>query len=143
MIGRPEERLHRRMARGKPDRPWILGDRVQTKGPRVADQRAENATAARQIADACARLVVDSVGDETLETGPGRIDHAEGRIARAGHQCRSLDDPLQDAVERQLGADRDPGLQQYAKPVDVCSVFTPRLQALGRIHQVFLVSGGA
>ena len=43
---------------------------------------------------------------------PGLVDHAERRVARAGQLGRRLDDPLQQRVERELRAERDPRVRR-------------------------------
>ena len=109
------------MARREPDRAWILAEVAQPQRLAVADQHAEDAAAARQVADRRLRLVVDADGDELLEPGPEPVDHAERAVARAGQLDRRLDQALQQRLERELGAERDPDLDQ-----------TP--QAIGRVR---------
>ena len=46
-----EERLHRRVVAGEPDRARVVGDVVQPQRLRVPDQHAEDAAPARQVAD--------------------------------------------------------------------------------------------
>src|SRR5205823_4099785 len=40
------------------------------------------------------------------------VEDAERGVVRAGDAGRSLDDPFQHTVERELGIDRDPGLDE-------------------------------
>src|SRR5262249_57795464 len=94
----------------KPDRARILGEVVQSERARVVDQDAEDAAAVRGVADLRVHLRRDPVRDEALEAAPGGIDHTQGRVPCSGHPCGSLDDALEDAVERQLRVDRDPRL---------------------------------
>ena len=66
--GHAEERLHRRMARREADRARIVRDVVQPQRRRVADEDAEDAAPARQVADLAPRRLVDAGRDESLET---------------------------------------------------------------------------
>ncbi len=77
-------------------------DVVQPKRRRVADQHAEDAPSAGELADRRVSLGVDSGGQETLERTPGLVDHAERGVARTGQIGRRFDDSLQHGVERQL-----------------------------------------
>ena len=45
-----------------------------------------------------------------------RVDHAERRVARARQLGRRLDEPVQQCVERQLGADGEARFEQCAQP---------------------------
>ncbi len=58
------------------------------------------------------RVRIDAGGQEALELRAARVDDAERRVARAGQLRRELDDALQQRVERELGGQRDPGLEQ-------------------------------
>ena len=111
-----EEALHRRMPRWEPDRPRILGEVVQPQRRRVADQHPENPAAARHRADLGAGVGVDAVREELLQLRAARVDHAERRVARARQLGRRLHEPVQQGLERQLGADGEPGLEQRAQP---------------------------
>ena len=57
------------------------------------------------------------MGHEALEPRPSSIDHAKSCVARIGHPGRGLDDPFQNAVERQFGVDCDPGLDEHPEAV--------------------------
>ena len=102
---------------GKPTERGCSDEVVQAKGPRVADEHAENAAAVRGIADLALHLRRHPVGHEALEAGSGGVDHAEGRVVRCGDPGGGFDDPLENAVERQLGVDRDPGLDERPEAV--------------------------
>ena len=95
----------------------MLREVVETKISRVADQHPENSSAAREIADLLLHLLCHSVGHEALESRPGSIDHAQSRVARIGHPGRGLDDPFENAVERQFGVDCDPGIHEHPEAV--------------------------
>ena len=112
-----QERPHRWMVPGKPDRARIVGDVVQPERPRLADEDAQQAASSRQVADRSVRLLVDARGEEPLEPSSGRVDHPERGISRLGQPGRGLDDPLEQRVERQLGVERDPGVDQPAQLV--------------------------
>ena len=73
----------------------------------VTNQHAENSSAVREIADLRLHLLCHAVRHEALEPRSGSIDHAQSRVARIGDPGRGLDDPLENAVERQLGVDCD------------------------------------
>ena len=63
------------------------------------------------------RLGVDAGRQEALERLPGLVDHAERRVPGAGQLGRGLNDPLQERVERELGAQRDPRVNEDAEAV--------------------------
>ena len=105
------------MARREADRARILGDVGEAQRLPVADQDAEDPAAARQITDRRARLLVDADGDELLEPRARRIDHAERSVAGPGEPCGRPDQLLEQGLERQLGAERDTGLDKDAEPV--------------------------
>ena len=107
-----EERLHRRVVRWKAHRTRVVRDFVQPQRLRVADQDAEDAAAVRKVADRRVRLGVDPRRQEPLERLAGLVDHAEGRVARAGDLRGRLDDALQQRIERELGAERDPRVRR-------------------------------
>ncbi len=64
------------------------------------------------------RLGVDARREESLECGSGLVDDAERRVAGAGEKRRLLDELLQQRVERELGAQRDPGVHEDAQAID-------------------------
>ena len=51
-------------------------------------------------------------GEEALERLARAVDHAERGVARSGQLGRRLDDALEQGVERELGAERDPRLDE-------------------------------
>ena len=61
------------------------------------------------------RLLVDAGGDEAFELRTRRVDDAERGVARAGQLRRGLDELLQQRVERELRAERDPRLDERAQ----------------------------
>jgi hypothetical protein len=51
---------------------------------------------------------------EALEPGAGLVDDAKGGVAGAGQRGRRLHQLLQQIVERELRAQRDPGSDESA-----------------------------
>ena len=94
------------MVGGKPTEAVVLGDVVQAERPRVADEDAQDAAPARQVADRRMGLGVDAVRDEALELSAGRVDDAERRVAGAGQLGGRLEEPLEQAssVSSELSA---------------------------------------
>ena len=103
------------MIRWEADRPGIVAEPVEAQSPCVADQHAEDAASAWQIADGGEGLSVKAGCDEALQRPARLVDHSESRIARVGQRGGRLDDLLQEGVERQLGIERDAGLEQLAQ----------------------------
>ena len=95
------------MAGRKADGARVFRKIVQTQRVDVVDQDAEDAAAVRRIADLHLNLVGHPEGHEPLEPAACRIDHAERGVLRSRDSGCRLDDPLQHAVERELGVDRD------------------------------------
>ena len=114
-----EEGAHRRVVRREADRARILGDVVQAQRLRLADEHAEDAAPARQVADRGMGLLVDAGGEEPLEALARAIDDAERRVARFGQLGGRLGEALEQRVERELGGERDPGVDQDAQPLEL------------------------
>ena len=112
-----EERPHRRVVRREAGRAGVLRDVVQPERPRFPDQRPEQAPPARQVADRLVGLLVDPRGEEPLQSLSRRVDHAERRVARLGQLRGDLGQALEERIERQLGRQRDPGLDEPPEPV--------------------------
>ena len=126
-----EERPHRRVAGREADRARILARcRAAAAGCGVADQDAEDPAAARQVADRRMRLGVDARGDEALELRARRIDDAERRVAGPGQLGSRLDQPLEQRLERQLGAERDAGFDETLEGRSPSREGTPRISAV-------------
>ena len=113
----PEERLHRRMVGREADGAGVVGDLVEPQRLGVADQHAQEAAPAREVADRVVRRRVHPGRQESLQRVPGLVDHAERGVARAGDRGGGLDDLLQERVERELGAERDTCVDEDAEPV--------------------------
>jgi uncharacterized integral membrane protein (TIGR00697 family) len=63
------------------------------------------------------RLGVDSRGDESLQQTSARVDHAEGRVARTRQRGRRLDEALEERIQGELAAERDPCVDERAEPI--------------------------
>ena len=105
------------MVVGEADRAWIRSQVVEPERPRIVDQRAEHAPAAREMPDRSLGLLVEAGHHEPLEGLSARIQHAERRIPRSRQLRRRLDDFLQHGVERQLGRERDTRIDERAETV--------------------------
>ncbi len=103
------------MAGREADGARILVQVMEAERLRVSDQHAENAPAARQVADRRMCLGVDPRRQEPLEPRAAVVDDAECGVLRAGEGGSGLDESLQEHVERQLGGDRDGGYEQGAQ----------------------------
>jgi hypothetical protein len=73
----------------------------------------------REIADRRVRLGVDPGGEEALQPLTGLVDHAERRVAGLRQLRGRLDDPLQERLQRELRAERDPRVHEDAEAVDL------------------------
>jgi hypothetical protein len=103
----------------KSDRARILGDVVQPQRRGLSNQDAQDPAAARQLADRRVRLGVDAGREEALESASRAVDHAESRILRVRQVGCGLDDALEENVERELGRQRDPRVDEDAQAVDL------------------------
>jgi hypothetical protein len=97
----------------------MLRDVVEPDGQRLVDQEPEDPSPVRQVADARDVVGSDADGDELRQPAvlAGRVEDAEGGVARADEVRRGADDPVQDVVELEVRADGDHGLQQPLQPV--------------------------
>ena len=109
----PEEALHRWVVYRKPDRTRVVAEVVEPQRFGVADQHAEDPASARQVADRGMSLGVDTRRQEALESCPSLVDDAERRIARSRQLRSRLDELLQERVQRELGAERDSGVDEH------------------------------
>ena len=90
----------------------MRADVGQHQRARVLDQQAEDPAPAREVADRRVRGRVDAAGEEALERPPLRVEHADGRVARAGQLACGLQQPLEHDLEVELGDERAAGLQE-------------------------------
>ena len=111
----PEERLHRGMVRWEADRARVVGDVVQPQRLRVPNQDAEDAAPVRRVTDRGMRVGIDPGRQEPLQRLARSVDHAESCVAGVGDLGGRLDDPLQQRIERKLGAERDAGVDENAQ----------------------------
>ena len=95
----------------KPTGPWIVRQSSRRSRPAVADQHAEMPTLRGALTDRGLELWLDPDGDELLEPRAGLVDHAERAVARTSQLDGGLDHLLQERLERELGAERDPRLE--------------------------------
>ena len=114
-----QERLHRRVIRWEADGARIVRDVVQPQRVCVTDQDAQNAAPMWQLPDRGMRGGVDARRQEPFERLARPVDDAERRVARAGDLGRRLDDALQQRIERELRAERDPGVDENAQTVEL------------------------
>ena len=106
--------MHRRVARRKADRVWVLPKVVETQWRRLADEKSEDASPAWKVADCRPRLGIDPGREEPLERGARSVDYTKRSVVRARQLGGRLGDPLQDHIERQLRAERDAGIDECA-----------------------------
>jgi hypothetical protein len=116
--------------RREPDGARIGCEIVQAQRVCIDDQRAEDAPAARQVADPLVRLLVDARGEEPLEVAPRGVDHAQRGVAGRGQLGRRLQDALEHSVEGELGSDRDPRVDQTS-PAGLHAVDYRRIVGIG------------
>jgi len=83
--------MHRRVAGGEAVGVGVAFDVGQPQRLRLADQLAEDAAPARQVADVPPALLVDADVDETFELAAFGVEHAERRVPRPGQLPRRLD----------------------------------------------------
>lgn len=60
---------------------WAFGHVGKAERSPVAEQDSEHAVVTGQVSDPGSRRLVDSRGDEPLQTRPGAVQHAQGRAA--------------------------------------------------------------
>ena len=84
----------------------------QPQRPRVGDQHAEHAAAVRQVADLRGGSPRRCRGEEPLEALPPLVEHADRRVARAGHLARRLQQALEHGLGLELRDQRPARLEQ-------------------------------
>ena len=80
----------------------MLADVGQPQRNRLFDQDAEHAAPSRKASDRGPGLLVDALGEEPRELGPGLVEHPDRRVARAGEILRGAEHPLEHDVDVQL-----------------------------------------
>jgi hypothetical protein len=115
-----EKGAHRRVVGREPDRTRVLGDVMEPKWGGVVDQHAQDAAADRDVPNGRPLLLGDPGGDELADDAVS-AQHPQRAVASPGELGGQPDDALQGGRERQLGGEREPGLQQaLVAPVDAC-----------------------
>ena len=94
-----EEGGHRRVADREAIRADVGADVRQAQGLGLADQLAEHAVAAGKVSDLAPRVLVDADGQEPLQLGPSRVEHAERCVTGAGQLARHRQHALKDRLE--------------------------------------------
>jgi hypothetical protein len=107
----PEERAHRRVVRREAVGTRVSTQVVEPQGSRLVDQEAQDAPAAGQVADLPVQRLVDAVGDEVVEVSVG-ADDTQCAVPSAGQLAGRHHDAGQDAVQIEVGGDRDDGVEQ-------------------------------
>ena len=79
---------------------------------RVLDQHAEDPAARAAGRRSPHAWPVDAAGEEALERLAPLVEHADGRVARAGQLPGGLEQPLQHDLEVELGDERTAGLEE-------------------------------
>ncbi len=101
------------MVRREAVRRRVLGDVVQPQRVRLVDDQAEQPVAGRQVADLQDLLLADPVVHEGPQPLAGTgAEHAQGGVPRTDQLAAHADDPGQHAVEAEVGADADDGVEQ-------------------------------
>ena len=73
----------------------------QAQRPRLRDQHPQHSVPARQVADGAMCVLVDARREEALKALAPRVEHADGRVARA----RQLTRHPEQALEHRLGVE--------------------------------------
>ena len=107
-----EEGTHRRVIGRKAHGARVLAEVVKPERRVLADEDSEDPPPARKVADRSVRVGINARGEEALELGTASVDHAERGVASGRELGSRLDQALQEGVERQLGRERDPGLDE-------------------------------
>ena len=111
----PEEAGHGRVAGREAVGLGVRADVRKAQRARVADQDAEDAPAAGQVADRPMRGGIDPGGQEALELPAVGVEHAERRVPRPCQRAGRLDDTLQDGVVVELRQDLAADVDQPAQ----------------------------
>ena len=81
----------------------MVADVLEAQRPRLLDQQPEDAPAAWEVADRPVRVGVDPGGDEALELLPAVVEHADGRVARAGDLAGDVEQLLEHGLDVEFG----------------------------------------
>src|SRR6266508_3154995 len=105
------------MVRRKANRAGVFGEVVEPQGPRFLDEGPEDAAASREIADRSLCFLVDAGDHEALQYLTARVDDAQRGVLSTGQLGSGLHDLLENCVERELGRQRNAGVEKSAKAV--------------------------
>ena len=81
----------------------MVADVLEPQRARLLDQQPEDPPAAGEIADRPVRVGIDPGGDEALELLPAIVEHADGRVARAGDLASDVEQLLEHRLDVELG----------------------------------------
>ena len=102
---------------GKPYERRVPADIGQAQRLRIADEDAEDAAAARKVADRAVRRLVHPRREEPVELPATLVEDAERRVAGAGQLAGGLDHALQHRFVIELGDHFAPDLEQSPEHV--------------------------
>ena len=109
--GRSQEGGHRRVRVREPVAAHVLADVAQTEWLWLADQLAEDAPSAWQVADRPVRLVVDPRGQEPLQLLPSGVEDPDRRVACPRQLARNLEHMTQQRLAVELRYERAAHIQ--------------------------------
>ena len=98
-----EERLHLRVRGGEAVGLRMVADVLEPQRARLLDQQPEDPPAAREIADRAVRLGSIPAVMKRVELLPAVVEHADGRVARAGDLAGDVEQLLQHGLHVELG----------------------------------------
>ena len=102
------------MARRKAVRQRVGAHVAEAQRSRLSDQNAQYAVAPRQIPDFSASALINALAHEALELSPVVVQHSDGCVARSRQLPSDVQQPIEDAVELELRAQRRADLDQAA-----------------------------
>ncbi len=111
----PEERFHRRVARGKAERARVRADVGQTLRRGPAGQHPEHTVSARTGADAPAIGVFETDGYEPLKLTPSIVEHPQCGIPRARKFVCGLQHPRQHRLDVEIAKNIASDIQHCAR----------------------------
>jgi hypothetical protein len=100
------------VVRREPDRTRIRRDIRDPDRLRITDQHTQQTVAGRGVTESCPLFLGDTDRDEVLDPASVRCEDAEGSVARVREVGREVDDTSEDRIERELGREHHPRLDQ-------------------------------
>ena len=97
----------------------MVADVGHAQRPRIADEDAEDAVPAGQVADRAVGVRVDPTGQEALELLAALVEDAQRGVARAGELSSHLEHAVEDDLEVELGHQRAPDFEKAAQALRV------------------------